>query len=98
MNDSTPFAADAGSKLADRAVQSADQALDATRQAANAALDSLTTQVHSVHAKVAPALGRLVAPVDRVMQRTREQPIRTLLIAAATGAALVALLGLLKGR
>lgn len=96
--DTTQQVGDAASHLADRAVQTADQAVDTTRQAANAALDTVTDSLHAVHAKVGPTIERVTVPLDQLAQRTREQPIQTLLMAAAAGAALMVLLGLVRGR
>ncbi len=88
-------AADSGN-LVDRAARSADKALEATRQAAGSALDSVAEKVHAVRDRASPALDRLTSPVDSLVQRTHNAPLQSLLIAAATGAALMALVALLR--
>jgi ElaB/YqjD/DUF883 family membrane-anchored ribosome-binding protein len=86
-----------GANLVDRAANSADRALDAARQAAGSAIDSVADKVHAVRDRASPALDRLTSPVDRLVSHTHAAPLQSLLVAAATGAALMALLGMLRG-
>lgn len=86
---------DAGN-IVDRAAQSADKLLDATRQTTSAAIDSVADKVHALRDSASPKLDRLTAPVDALVERTQAAPLQSLLIAAAAGAALMALAGLLR--
>jgi ElaB/YqjD/DUF883 family membrane-anchored ribosome-binding protein len=87
--------AEAGN-LVDRAAQSADKLLDATRQTTTSAIDSVADKLHSLRDRASPRLDRLTAPVDALVDRTHAAPLQSLLIAAAAGAALMALAGLLR--
>jgi ElaB/YqjD/DUF883 family membrane-anchored ribosome-binding protein len=80
----------------DRAAQRADKAIDATRQGAASALDSVADKVHSVRDRASPAVDRMTMPIDRLSARTQDAPLQSLLIAAAAGAVLMALLGLMR--
>lgn len=82
--------------IVDRAAQSADKVLEATRRSASSAIDSVSDKVHAVRDQASPALDRLTAPLDNVVARTHEAPLQSLLIAAAAGAALMALASLLR--
>ena len=86
---------DAGN-IVDRAAVSADKLLDATRQTASSAIDSVADKVHALRDRASPQLNRLTAPVDALIERTHAAPLQSLLIAAAVGAALMALAGLLR--
>jgi hypothetical protein len=98
MNETrTTLASDEASNLVDRAAESADRVLDAARQAAESAIDSVAGKVHAVRDRASPALDRLTSPVDILVQRTHAAPLQSLLLAAATGAVLMALIGLLRG-
>lgn len=88
---------DAGN-VVDRAAQSADRLLEATRQSAGSAIDSVADKVHAVRDRASPALDRLTAPVDSLVERTHAAPLQSLLVAAAVGAGLMALIGLLRPR
>ena len=82
--------------IVDRAADSAERLLESTRQTADAAIDGVAARVHAVRDRASPALDRLTSPVDALVQRTHEAPLRTLMIAAATGALLMALLGRMR--
>jgi ElaB/YqjD/DUF883 family membrane-anchored ribosome-binding protein len=82
--------------LVDRAARSVDKLLDATRLSAESALDSVSDRVHSVRDRAAPALDRMSMPIDRLTSRTQDAPLQSLLVAAAAGAVLMALLGLMR--
>ncbi|MEP7099171.1 MAG: hypothetical protein ABI781_01595 [Burkholderiales bacterium] len=87
--------AEAGN-IVDRASNSADKLLDATRQTASSAIDSVADKVHALRDRASPQLDRLTAPVDALVERTQAAPLQSLLMAAAAGAALMALAGLLR--
>ena len=84
--------------IVDRASQSADKLLDATRQSASSAIDSVADKVHAIRDRASPQLDRLTAPVDALVERTHAAPLQSLLVAAAVGAALMAVVGLLRSR
>lgn len=101
---------DAGASLIGRAAQSADNAISATQQAANHALDGLSSSVHSLQADAATMTRRGLDAMRDGSQQLRDsaqrasdttinyikvEPVKSMLIAAATGAALMALLGVL---
>lgn len=92
---SPEYAVDSGN-IVDRAAQSADKALEATRRSASSAIDSVADKVHAVRDRASPALDRLTAPLDSVVARTHAAPVQSLLVAAAAGAALMALASLLR--
>lgn len=82
--------------LVDRASDSADRLLDSTRQTATAAIDSVAATVHAVRDRASPALDRITSPVDTIVRRTHEAPLQSLMVAAATGAALMLLVGMIR--
>ena len=84
--------------LVDRAAQSADQALEATRRAAGAAIDSVSRKVHGVRDVASPALDRLTSPFDALANRTQASPLQYLMLAAAVGAAMMAVVSLVGAR
>lgn len=84
--------------VVDRATQSADRLLDATRQTASSAIDSVADTVHAVRDRASPALDRLTAPMDSLVARTHAAPLQSLLVAAAVGAGLMALIGMVRPR
>jgi ElaB/YqjD/DUF883 family membrane-anchored ribosome-binding protein len=91
----TEYSTDAGN-IVDRAALSADKALEATRRTASSAIDSVADKVHAVRDRASPALDRITAPLDSVVARTHAAPLQSLLVAAATGAALMALAAMLR--
>ncbi len=92
---SAHFEIDRGN-IVDRAADSADRLLESTRQTANAAIDNVAAKVHAVRDSTSPALDRLTSPVDALVQRTHAAPLQTLMMAAATGAVLMALIGAIR--
>jgi ElaB/YqjD/DUF883 family membrane-anchored ribosome-binding protein len=85
-----------GSNLVDRAAESADRAIDATRRITDAAIDGVSDKVHELRDRASPALDRIVAPLDNVVRYTQETPVRALLISAAVGASLMAVLSWIR--
>lgn len=77
--------------LVDQAAHSADRALDATRRVTGQAINRVADKVHDIRGVVSPILDRVVSPFEVVARHTREAPLRSLLAAAASGAALAAL-------
>lgn len=80
----------------DRAASQVDRLLDATRTGTESALDTVADKVHAVRDRASPAVARMTQPIDRLAERTQTAPLQTLLIAAATGAVLMALAGLFR--
>lgn len=93
--DSSTSGADSAN-LVDRAAQSADKALEATRRAAGSAIDSVADTVHDMRDRASPVMDRIASPFDLMIQRTREAPLKSLLVAAATGAMVMAIIGLVN--
>ncbi len=75
--------------LADQAVQSADQAIKSTQRVAQDALDSVRDTSRQLRKQAHQAS-------DRTVDYIRDDPIKAMLIAAATGAALMALVNLVS--
>lgn len=75
--------------LADQAVQSADHAIKSTQRVANDALDSVRDTSRQLRDKAYQAS-------DRTVDYIRDEPVKAILIAAATGAALMALVNLVS--
>lgn len=75
--------------LADQAVQSADHAIKSTQRVAQDALDSMRDTSRQLRDQAQHAS-------DRTVDYIRDDPIKAMLIAAATGAALMALVNLVS--
>lgn len=75
--------------LADQAVQSADLAIKSTQRVAQDALDSVRDTSRQLRQQAHQAS-------DRTVDYIRDDPIKAMLIAAATGAALMALVNLVS--
>ena len=75
--------------LADQAVQSADQAIKSSRRVANDALDSVRDTSRQLRDTARHAS-------DSTVDYIRDDPVKAILIAAATGAALMALVSLVS--
>jgi ElaB/YqjD/DUF883 family membrane-anchored ribosome-binding protein len=86
--------------LTEQASQSADQAIETTQRVASEALDSLSSAVHHGVEKVRETSQHLregaLRASDTGVNFIKDEPIKSVLIAAATGAALMALIGLLN--
>ena len=78
--------------IADRLALSADSAIHTTQYAANKAFDRLSGSVESFRGRAVPLMDKAVAKADAGKHYIEERPMKALLIAAATGAALAALL------
>lgn len=71
--------------------QTADQAIKATQHLASDAMDRIMDTSHQLRLKADHAS-------ESTINYIKHEPIKSLLIAAATGAALMALMSLLSGR
>lgn len=95
MTDFNPTEPNANVNVVDRAAQSADKALEATRRAAGVAIDSMADKMHGLRDSVSPVADRIAAPFDAMAEYTQQAPLKSLLVAAAVGAGLMAVLALL---
>jgi len=80
------------SNIADRLALSADSAIHSTQYAANKAFDRLSGGVESVRGRAGPLMERATAKAEASKHYIMERPMKSLLLAAATGAALTVLL------
>ena len=74
--------------VVDEAAKSADQAIKSTRRVANEALESLSGGVENVRE-------RALRASDSTVNYIKDEPVKAILIAAAVGAALMALVSLM---
>ena len=99
------------SSLADQAAQSAEQAIKSTQRVANEALDSLAGTVDDIRHQASTLARRGVESVRDTSQQLRanalrasentvnyvkHEPVKSILIAAAAGAAVMALVSLMS--
>jgi len=78
--------------VADRVARSADSALHTTQAATNKAFDRLSGKVESLRVSAHPLVDKVAARADQAGLYVQDQPVKSLLIAAAAGAALITLL------
>jgi ElaB/YqjD/DUF883 family membrane-anchored ribosome-binding protein len=87
------------STLAEQAVQTSSNALDSTQRAANQAVDSMGRVLNQSVERVREASHQVRDTAARASEGTvnyiRHDPVKSVLMAAATGAALMALVSLL---
>lgn len=98
------------SSLADHAAESATHAIHSTQRVANQALDSVTASVQDLRHQASVLAQRGANSVrdsskqlrdkaqrasDNTLNYIKDEPIKSVLIAAATGAALMALISLM---
>ena len=83
---------DAPHNLIDQAAKSADAAIHSTQRFANNAMEGVS---HSLQTAGKQARDNANMVSDRTITYIRDEPVKSMLIAAATGAALVALARLL---
>jgi ElaB/YqjD/DUF883 family membrane-anchored ribosome-binding protein len=101
------------SDFADHAERSADNAIRSTQRVANETLNNLSGKVHEVRDQAetlarkgvdavletsAQLRERAQRATDSTVGYIKDEPVKAMLIAAATGAALMALVGLLSSR
>lgn len=82
--------------VVDRASESADAAIAATHRAATNVLAGVSDKLHSLRDKASPAVDKIAAPLDAASNYAQQAPLKSLLIAAAAGAAAMALLSLIS--
>lgn len=82
---------DASNSLMAHAVQSADEAVQSTQRLANQAVNGVTNSFQSAGKQVRDS-AHLAS--DKTVAYIREEPVKSMLIAAATGAALAVLASL----
>jgi len=78
--------------IADRLALSADSAIHSTQYATNKAFDRLSGGVESLRGRAGPLMEKAAAKAEASKHYIEERPMRALLIAAGTGAALAMLL------
>jgi ElaB/YqjD/DUF883 family membrane-anchored ribosome-binding protein len=76
-------------EIADQVAQSADHAIKTSQRVANDALDSVRDSSRQL-------LGKAQHASDSTVRYIRDDPVKAMLIAAATGAALMALVNLVS--
>lgn len=101
---------DFGASALGRAAQSTDGAIKSTQNAAHSAVDGLSNSAHTLQVDAVAATHRGLDALRESSQHLREraelardgtlnyikvEPVKAMLMAAATGAALMALVGLL---
>lgn len=99
------------SNLVEQAVQSADSAIKSTQRVANNALENLSETVKDMRDQAGPMLNRASEQASSLVHRgvdgvhhasdksinfIKQEPVKSILIAAATGAALMALVSLMS--
>ncbi len=80
--------ADASNALIEHAAQSADAMVHSTQRLANQAVDGVSQSLQTAGRQVRDSASMAS---DKTVAYIREEPVKSMLIAAATGAALVAL-------
>lgn len=93
-DNAADHAAERAGNAVDRLSRSADGALDATHRAANAAINRASDAVHGLRDRASPVLDRMASPFDSMANYTQQAPLKSLLVSAAVGAGLMALLSL----
>ncbi len=82
------------SKAADAAADVASKATDAARGAAADAIDSLSASFKSAREQAAGLVDKIRPQIDTMAGYAKDEPVKAMLIAAASGAALMAVVGL----
>lgn len=85
---------DTTNDLADKAAESADAAIQTARQKAHDALDGLSNTMQSVKDQATATFDRIRPQIESVAAYAKDEPTKALLIAAAAGAGLMALVAL----
>jgi ElaB/YqjD/DUF883 family membrane-anchored ribosome-binding protein len=97
--------ADAANQLIDKGTQSAEDAVKGTQNLANGAMDSLQGAMQDMRRQAAPLIDRVLDSSHQLRVKAthasedtvnyiKDEPVKSMLIAAATGAALMALISL----
>ncbi len=79
---------DATNSFIDQAAHSADDAIHSTQRLANQAMNGMSTSLQTARKQVMDGANQAT---DKTVAYIRDQPVKSVLIAAATGAALIAL-------
>jgi len=87
LHQSSPTA-----NLADRVALSTDTAIHATQAATNRAFDRLSGSVEAARERARPWVDEMALRAERASGYVQGQPLKSLLIAAAAGAAMVTVL------
>lgn len=82
--------------IVDQASSAADRLLAATQRKADSAIGGMSDRLHAVRDLASPALNRALAPADSLVLRTQAAPLKSLVLAAAAGAALMAVVGAMR--
>lgn len=82
--------------VVDRATRSADAAIAATQRATDKVLTGVSDKVHSLRDQASPVVNKIAAPFESVGAYTQRAPLKSLLVSAALGAAVMALISLLN--
>lgn len=82
--------------VVDRAADTADAAIAATHRAATSVLAGVSDKLHNLRDKASPAIDKISAPLDAASAYAQQAPLKSLLIAAAAGAALMAVVSLMS--
>lgn len=93
---SQPSAADPAADASAEALAASERALNAARQAASKALAALSDLTQSVREQGAALAEKLRPQLDSAASYAKDRPVKTLLISAALGAAVVGLIALLS--
>jgi len=83
-----------GTPFTDKAAESADAAIRSARQKASDAVDGLSDAMQGVKEKASATMERFRPQIDSVASYAKEEPTKALLIAAAAGAGIMALIAL----
>ena len=90
-----PSTEQTASDLADQAAESADAVIQSARTKAHDALDGLSERMQTVKDKTTATFERLRPQLDSVASYAKEEPAKALLIAAAAGAGVMAIVALM---
>lgn len=82
--------------LADRVALSADNAIHATQTATNKAFEKLSGSVETARVRASPWVDKMAVRAEQASAYVQVQPVKSLLVAAAAGAALVTLISWLS--
>ncbi|MEO7336908.1 MAG: hypothetical protein ABIV63_10035 [Caldimonas sp.] len=81
-------------EFADKAAQSADAAIQSARQKTNDALDGISNTMQSVKDQATATFEKFKPQLESVASYAKDEPTKALLIAAAAGAGIMALVAL----
>ena len=79
---------DTSNRFIDQAADTADSAINSTQRLANQAMDGVSQSLQTARKQVVAGANQAT---DKTIAYIKDEPVKSVLIAAATGAALVAL-------